>query len=444
MGISCQCPTFLVGQLFLSANHLPMKINVKRSTKFFLFNICIAILTVSCHHGKGDTANQNDRKPTQTEIHKIKKATFYLENSESMFGYVSSITDYVDVVAELAAQPELVKESTPLDFYFINGDKPTLTSIGKDPLILKNKLNVQGFNCGDITKSNLNAMFQVALQNAKDSNVSILISDGIYDIGGQGIQTLVTSGKDTRSQFIKRLMTGDLQTIMIKLNSKFSGKYFYASKRGEVRINSTRPYYIWIFGESKLLNKYYTNQYISTQLKGYETMARFMKPGTGSIQYQATSEHSVGTFKFDKRAVNSLEDAQKDRHGLGFQFSIAVDYSALPFSEAYLTSPANYTINNNYSIVSIKKITKRIFAVPFPATHLITVQTKNSPLGTLSVSIKNNVPPWIATTDSNTEANIQTDTKHTFGLRYLTKGIIEAYESMSNDQNIANLKIEIR
>ena len=420
-----------------------MKINIKPTSKLFLFNIVLTILITSCHSRDRGSKSSRDKTPVQTDTQKIKKATFYLENSESMFGYVSNITDYVDVVAELAAQPELVKESTPLDFYFINGDKPTLTSIGNDPLVLKNKLNIKGFNCGDITKSNLNAMFQIALENAKNDNISILISDGIYDIGGQGIQTLVTSGKDTRSQFIKRLMIGNLQTIMIKLDSEFRGKYFYASKKGVVSINSTRPYYIWIFGESKLLNKYYTNKYISTQLKGYQTMARFMKPGTSSIKYQATSENSAGTFKFDKRMVNSLVDAKTDRNGEGFRFSIAVDYSSLPFPESYVTSSTNYTVNNNYSIVSIKKIAKRIFAVPFPATHLITVQTKSNPLGMLSVSVKNNVPSWIATTDSNTEANIQTDTKHTFGLKYLTKGIIEAYESMSNDQNIANFKIEI-
>ena len=151
----------------------------------------------------------------------LRKVTFYLENSQSMFGYVSGISRYVDVVAELAEKPDFVKEDIPREFFFINGTGPVITPIGDDPVVLKKKLNTAGFRCGDITRSNLNGMFQTALSNAGGGAISILISDGIYDIGDGGMTSLVTSGKETRSQFIRRLQSANLQTLMIKLTSEF-------------------------------------------------------------------------------------------------------------------------------------------------------------------------------------------------------------------------------
>jgi hypothetical protein len=408
--------------------------------------ILMVILTASCTGKSGSHSQSVPQKTTpvlaNSEL-KIRKAIFYIENSESMFGYVTHISEYVDVLAELAEKPEFVKDKVPLEFNFINGTGPTITPVGNNPGVLKNKLTREGFNCGDITRSNLNGMFQVALKNAANSAISILISDGIYDIGGMGVTSLVTEGKGTRSQFINRLMTGDLQTIIIKLKSQFDGDYFYSSKTGKIKIQGTRPYYIWIFGDSKLLNTYFPNEYISEKLTGFENMARFMKPGSAGVPFQATADQSCGTFKFDHRIGNRLNDAKSDSHGLGFQFSIAVDFSKLPYPESYLVSPENYTITDKYAIVSIKKPSARIHSVAFNATHLITVKTMKNPAGVLTVSLVNKIPGWIRSASTDSENNIGQDKMHTYGFSYLTGGMIEAYESVSENQSIANFKIDI-
>jgi hypothetical protein len=238
-------------------------------------------------------------------------------------------------------------------------------------------------------------------------------------------------------------MAGDLQTIIIKLNSQFSGDYFYSSKKGKITINGRRPYYIWIFGNSRLLNKYFPNAYITTKLRGYENMARFMKPGTTKVQFQATADNSTGTFKFDRSVINRLNNAKSDSHGLGFQFSIAVDYSKLPFPEQFLISPENYQTNNNYTIVSVKRPTSRIYSVAFTPTHLVTVRTQKNPVGQLVVSLVDKTPAWIRSTHTDSENNIQQDKTHTFGFSYLTDGIIQAYESVSEEKSIASFKIDI-
>lgn len=374
----------------------------------------------------------------------LQKVTFYLENSESMFGYVSGITNYVDVVSELAEKPDFVKEDIVREFFFINGTGPVLTPIGDDPLVLKKKLNTTGFRCGDITRSNLNGMFQTALGNAGGGTISILISDGIYDIGDGGMTSLVTSGKETRSRFIKRLQSGDMQTILIKLTSEFRGNYFYASRKGKVNLNSVRPYYIWIFGESHLLGKYFPDSYISGELTGYETLARFLKPGSGNLPWQVVPDNSIGTYRFDHKVKNRLIDAKPDRNGRGFQLTLAVDFSPLPFPDSYYLETGNYVTPGNYEVSGIQKPAKKIHALSFTPTHLVSVKTMKNPAGKLTVSLASRVPAWIGETAADDEEAITTDTSRTFGFKYLTDAIVDAYRSMSEEKHLATFTVEIQ
>ncbi len=174
----------------------------------------------------------------------VGKVIVYLENSKSMFGYVNGFTQYVDVVSELSEKPMFVAEKIKREFYLINGIQLKINKLGDDPTALKSKLNKVGFNAGDITKSNLNEMFQVALDKAQGDTISLLISDGIYDIGQPGsLNTLPIEGRGTRTKFINRLQSGDLQTLLIKIVSKFNGDYFYSSKHGKVPIAQSRPFY---------------------------------------------------------------------------------------------------------------------------------------------------------------------------------------------------------
>ncbi len=396
--------------------------------------------------GKSSRSGQEPGGPATPGkvVPEVSKVCFFIENSESMFGYVSSITEYVEVVSELAEKPEFVMDNIPREFYFVNGTAPVITPIGNDPAILKTQLNPSGFRCGDITRSNLNVMFQTALDSAGTGRLSILISDGIYDVGSQGVQSLVMYGRETRSRFIERLQTGDLQTIMVKLSSQFSGKYFFASKKGFVPVDAQRPYYIWIFGESDVLDRYFPDGYITRKLAGFADLARFIRPGTAQVAYEATSENYTGSFKFDPKVKNRLTDARSDRHGQGFRFSIAVDYSSLPYPESYLTDVSNYSTGNNYTLVGIARPSKKIYSLSFTPTHLITVGTLKNPAGKLVVSLLNKVPAWIAASASEYEDNPAADSIHTFGFGYLTDGIVQAYESVSSEKNITGFIIDIQ
>ena len=380
------------------------------------------------------------------EVKQIRKATYYLENSESMLGYVNGFTEFVDVVSELAEKPQFVEENIFREFYFINGAGANIrkTYIGNNPSKLKSKLNPTGFRVGDITKSDLNNMFQIALDNAGGDSISIIFSDCIYDIGQSyaPFNALATEGKGTRSIFIKRLINENIQTVIIKLHSQFKGHYFPVSKRGRIPIAQTRPYYILIFGEYDLMNKYFNDEYIS-KLKGFDAMARFFKSKDVKIPYHVTAENLKGSFRFDRNVSNKLIEVEPDRQRLDFQFSIAVDFSALPLSKSYLESIQNYSCSENYSVSEITPSVKKSVNVNFTPTHLITTYAQINPYGKLEISLNHSTPSWINETNSIDDKDIKNDTTQTIGFKFLTDAIREAYEHVNHGKRITTFNVEI-
>ncbi len=387
-----------------------------------------------------------DNKIDESIKRKLGKAIFYLENSGSMFGYVNGGTDFVNVITELSEKPRFVEEMTPREFFFVNGGNPlSINMIGTRPSTLKENLTREGFSRGDVSRSNLTGMFQTALSKAVNDTISILISDGIYDIGNNKdpLTALAIEGRATRSRFIERLTQGDFQTIIIKLGSRFFGDYFPVTG-GVLSLTQERPYYVWIFGDSEFLNNYFSEEYIKS-LVGYQESARFLKLSQKKIPHRIVTHEKKGDFAFDKKNKNKLIDVKPDRKGNGFQFTIAVDYSGLPFSDSYLSSTKNYMCSNtNYIINEVSGIGNvKLFGLSFKPTHLITVYTEKSPYGQMDVSLRNNIPKWIENTNIDTENKIIGDTNHTFGFKFLTDAISEAYQYKSQEANIITFSFEL-
>lgn len=419
---------------------------LKIEIRFFLTVILSLLFGLTACNRERRTSIVPEKVSDTIINREIKKVTFFIENSASMFGYVNGSTNYVDVLTELADKPRFADERTHREFNFINGgDSIEITPIGNDPSVLDNQLNRSGFNVGDVKQSNLNEMFRIALDKAVNDSISILISDGLYDLGNSPdpVANIHIAGRETRTKFIERISTGDIQTILIKLNSNFNGKYYLASKPGFEKLKQKRPFYIWIFGDSKLLNEYFPESYIS-KLSGYQAMARFLKLNKINTPYQPiVSSKPLGRFKFDKKVKNKLVDARPDREG-NFRFSIAIDFSSIPTDNDYLQLIDNYSCDGNFKITGIEPSAKKIFEVnDFKPTHLITLSTDKSPIGTLEIKLKNVTPLWIASTNVDDEDEIQGDTSHTYGFKFLTEAIREAYDYNNEEMNITSFTIEI-
>ena len=433
---------------------------MKQKIKISFIILSLFVILTSCESKSGghqkhkgeDTITIIAKPVTTVSEYKIKKVVFFIENSGSMLGYVKKPNDYKNAIVSLSYFPEF--DNSQKEFYFINGknnpkknSKISSNIIGSDPEVLKNNLNQSSFNNnGDPRYSDLTLMFEQALKCAKEGTISILVSDCIYDVGEESdpLTALKIETEKTKKVFRDRIASENIQTIIIKAESQFDGKYYFASRNGSLRLNQKRPYYILIFGDSKLLNKLFNEENISKEIVGYVSMARFMKIDNIKIPYQAIDQNSIGSFRFDKSNKNKLISAEKDRNNQGFQFSIAVDYSSLPFPDTYLKATENYTPSGTYKIVEIKIPNKKIHEVTsFTPTHLITIHTDSSPYGKIELILKYIIPNWIDETTTDNELKIVGDSSHTFGFKYLTDAITEAYQYKTKEQNISKYEIEI-
>jgi hypothetical protein len=415
--------------------------------KLHIFLFVVTLTFLGCGERRSELVNT---KP-EFQVKKLKKVTFYLENSESMFGYVNGLTEYVQVISELSSKSDFISNGVQREFILINGKSPlSINSLGDVSSKLNSVLTPAGYRKGNTSSSELNEMLKLAMQNTGDGNISVFISDGIFDINNkeQFSKFLTLESGVTKGNFLNKLSkSSSFQTLLIKLNSHFDGKYFFASQNSVKKIKQTRPYYIWVFGDSHLVNKYFNEEFITKSLIGQKDYLRFIKLETSDVKYGITRAiNRKGNFDVDNRNPNSIKNAEKDPSG-SFSFSFAVDFNSLPFSEAYLTNLENYTLSENYKISYIQRIKpaqKAFLPVidNFNSSHIVTLVCKpqKSHVGVVDLQLKYVLPSWI--NSSLTQENVSSPL--TIGFDKLTSGIAAAYKVQNQNKNLADFKFQIK
>ncbi len=434
-----------------------------------LFGIFILSLIIfSCKRDYDKPSNTDEKTiPTDTPSKKytqINHVTFYIENSGSMFGYVKEPTEYVEVVNKLAQYPNLVKTETHFLYNLISGKKdpknkePELEifKIGDNPHILKSTLTEKGLDRNSSSCSDLNEMFKIALNDAKCDSISMLISDGIYDVGGSTnpINSLQTEVQSTTTNFINRLKKDDIETLLIKLESDFNGFYHPANvtdpKGKSKKIDQKRPYYIWVFGNSDLLKEYFPEERLA-ELNGYVDLARFRKISKNDFPFEGIGYNNFG-FRKDFSASKTFELYHNVTNSN--QFTIAVNFSNLNLSNSYLTSTSNYSCSRNYVVKKIStigtipksEIESYTDMLDFKPTHIITIESETSQpeIGNMSITLNNKLPNWINESNTDNDYPFDGSTTQTFGFSTLIKGIEEAYKEVSNTKSLAEFNIIIQ
>jgi hypothetical protein len=421
--------------------------------KVLIFNLLIAFSLYSCESKSAKLAKSSgvSEKPLLVASLKIESPTakeatvnFCIENSGSMFGYVSSAGNFTQVVTTLAGDFDLNCQT--VNYSLQNGVK---TSIGNTLTHLGNSLSVSGMNRGDVTTSDINLMLNEALEKAKGGQVSLLISDGIYSIsGGKAaiITSLASSSTQTRNNFVKALGEADLITYMIKLNSNFDGRYYQACG-GVKPIKQQRPYYVWIIGHANQMQELFSEGYFE-KLPGFENMVKFIKldnkkPNCGFIQYK-----SLGTSKYKQ----NLELYDVDPHNSEFSFSIAFDFSKHLLPLNYFDDQSIYDNNLAYSVENVVRYVALNPAIKASAqqsiksngsTHVVTFKKKGAPWGEMNINILNKKPKWIEESSTDDDCTL-IDTTKTFGLSSLIGGISEAYEIVNKTSNLVEYKINVK
>jgi hypothetical protein len=387
----------------------------------------------------------------------INEVNFFFENSASMNGYLEG-DNFLEAMTRVIGN----SASEKLNTFFVNTDVHKAFN-------LLSKIEKKQIKVGNIGSSDHQFIFKTAIEKAIDNNVSIVVTDGIYSVKGKNPSIVSVKIEQT---FERALKENAIEIVVLKMTSNFKGTYYSETcKPGHkaIKINQTRPYYIFLFGNKDVINKTLENIVIKNDLKGLEEESRFIITKNLKVNYTVLTQgmEKEGSFKQANhnpvvkvigQAIKASKNGVllKDRH---LQFGIAVDYSKSSIPDSYLLNVANYSIENNtgYSIGAIKKVSDldktgisykwindQNKKGAFNYTHIIVVKAKTKLYGNLNLSLDRNSPEWIANTGSDDDCSINNDTSTTFSFDRLMTGISEAYQKVNNKEEFFKINIIVK
>ncbi len=365
----------------------------------------------------------------------------YIENSGSMFGYVTRPTTFTNSVYEIITDLYAKNVANRLNLYFIN-DSICPQKPNADPKDMQNFIRnlspqtMSNSGCG-VTDSQLPDIIKQVIGAAPDK-VNILISDCIFSSNGGNSAASLDAAKNSLELFVSReLGKRDFSTILIKLTSPYYGKYWIESanrtKKWEWLNGQSRPYYMLVFGRQDKLASFYSHIRFR-EYSGYENSHFMLPPSASHPPAQIIRNNKIGDFRIEQPAtrlvINNAVPGGRNAASEEFQFSLAADLTNLSMEEAYLSNPGNYELPSNYSLVSVAKTDPLNNESQAGYSHIFTLKTIDLKQNQeVAIKLKSKMPDWISRS-SNTDDSRPFDAvqqKQTFGLEYLVRGMSEAY-----------------
>lgn len=403
----------------------------------------------------------NDLKESNAKS--VMNVNFYFENSASMNGYLSG-KNFKQTMHRIYGN---------LDAYSVN---PFFVNTKEYPQKdIMGKIDDSNIKEGDIGNSDHQFIFSNAIENAKENNLSIVVTDGIYSVKDGDVDIVSI---DIETAFKNALTKNGIETVVLKLSSEFNGQYYQEAscpnkKKGGITINQQdRPYYVMLFGNSQSIDKALNEITVIDELPGFEEQARFFLTKNLKANYTilTTGDEKHGTFKASKKGsdlIEEIEDVKKfERTGFNgtpksenyLQFGIAIDYSTIALPNTYKEDLKNYWVDDQlgYTVTSISNVAnmdkssktfKKVQHIndknKTNFTHIITVKADKDLYGDLNIQLQNNLPSWIKNTGTYNDCDIIDDVSHTFAFDQLMIGISKAYQKVNNNSQYLDINLKI-
>ena len=386
----------------------------------------------------------NPTKENKSSVNEEVK--IFIENSGSMDGYVLNTTEFEAALSDLLVQIQYHYNNENLKVNFINTKVYPSQLKEVNDFVTALEPSKAPYNVGNRTVSKLNEILKIILDSTRQDNISIFVSDCIYSLesnkdteGALEFQKSLTKGA-----FLQKSKEFDFATIILKMNSKFNGKYWKKDNTFEQLTNSYRPYYIWFVGSNELLNGF-ANKINLKDLKGFKNSYFLSNANSRKTPFFTVLKETnkVGSFKQADRDVKDVKSIKGvEFEGGTLQFSIAIDLSNIPVDSAYLTTLKNYVVPDGFTVKSIEKIDRNklsqrdfVTVEKSPATHFITVSTTSKfTVQDLKLELSNRIPEWIKESSTPDDRDIKNKLDKTFGLSYLVEGVSEAYATQNPEQ----------
>jgi hypothetical protein len=399
-----------------------------------ILNICMLLLLFACNENKrAHTSEDISTKILVEEEFEKPDINVYIENSGSMDGYMKGYSDFKDAVGNFLTDIKISGIANSFNLFFINKN---IIKINSD---VDHYLEILTNSCNAPT-SDIALIFQKVLVQTNDKQISIFVTDGIFspEKGKDASTYLKQQQKAIKETVAKHLQQFPKTVITVyQLNSIFNGIYYNCNDAPR-KINAERPYYIWIIGNvehiSKLKAKVSDDKFKGGGVRNSYTQLPSLNK---TIHYAILNSPKYGSFERDKDspkiAINNIEKATKGKGEGKFMFTIGMDLSDFQplLGNDYLMAVDNYACLINKQ--PFNEYCVEIMNCSNPNTnytHNMKITTDKIMEGDLKIALQNNFPEWIE--KANDSVGITATPCKTFGIKYLVKGISEAYNFNGN------------
>ena len=420
---------------------------------------------LSCGKGQNNQ-NLHARNEQSTGNGNEKKFDYnlYIDNSESMGGYVNGNTEFKDVLVTLTSDIFNNKLNRNLSLNFINDticpQASSSNSISNISYFIQNlsPIVLRSTDC-KYKSSFIPNILQKSMRTSPH-DVNILISDCVFSSDkGNSIQFLTSSKQIVRSLFHNQIDSNKISTILFKFKSKFTGIYYSESNETGLKkipiTGSTRPYYILIFGPSDAINNFLSKIKISEtpEYIGYQNSFYLLTPNSSKPNSKVLINHkkNEGSYVFQGSSTDLIINKSEPfidatTNETRFAFKIASNLSFIKADESYLNNSSNYEITKNFHIDNIQRVTDTSDIVTKGFDHIFTISTsKLNQSQTIQLKLKTKIPEWVTNSstlvDNNPTNDIQKD--QTFGFNYLVEGISKAYNDVYNGKEQFSIDIQV-
>ncbi len=406
---------------------------------YAVYVFAVIILFTSC----GNSGKKTNEKITPKESIKVETikptVNVYIENSGSMDGYVKGVTEFEQAIYNYLTDIKISQFADSLNLFYINSD---IIPQGSDISDFIEKLEpttfkIKGGNRGTTDISNL---IKSVLNETKPYEIAILITDGIFSPGkGRDAEQYLVNQqigiKSNMANYLKRYP--ESAVIIYQLSSQFNGLY-YNREDSKSLINEKRPYYIWIIGETNLINDL-IHKVPENKFKGSGVQNVFSIIGGLPKTVDYAVKMGSGNFDLDKKETKTtIEKLKKESKGKQntAKFSVDANLSGFLLSDSYICDASNYDWNiKDYNLKISKSVPNK-----FGYTHQLNFESESVHKGVLSVKLKTQIPQWVE--DINDDDGYKPVSGKTYGIKYQIYGVYEAFTISYN--YYTEIKIRIK
>lgn len=417
--------------------------------KYYLMMFIGVMLLSGCTAGGDEESIHKPVKNAAAKSDQKYKYSVYLENSGSLNGYLkaSGDDDFKSNVYDIIATLSNLREKRTLGLYLINTKTDTIVenvvpaqmeeyfkTINSDDFKKRSKKNGS-----DLAQSNLYDVIRKVLEKAGPGDVSLFISDCIFSPGKQRDALNYLHGQESsiKALFGGRLSQQPFATLVLQFYSDFDGTYYYQDNTAKTGVFKKRPYYIVCFGNEQALYKLL--QYVARpDTKGFQDYL-FL---TSVKQYDVapTIRDNSEYYAYDPETPLVVTRASKGGTDNRFRIMCNVDYSGLPVSAGYLQNLSNYTVEQGYTVESVKERHRN------KATHEIVLVAARPQAGKVHITLKKQLPEWVSASNLSADKGLAADSLKgkTFGIRYLLNGMYSAYAGYTQTAEYFNFIISVK